>query len=127
MINDSKSVVADEMIFTSDYDFFENMSKEDILKWANESMKFVYEDLGYTKEQVIHATLHMDERTPHIHCVVVPLVKKFDKRANREKYSISKREYIKDKEHLSRLQDKYCNRLNRNGFKLERGKKKIRV
>lgn len=123
MINDSKSVVADEMIFTSDYEFFENMSKEDILKWANESMKFVYEDLGYTKEQVIHATLHMDEKTPHIHCVVVPLVKKFDKRANREKYSISKREYIKDKEHLSRLQDKYCNRLNRNGFKLERGRK----
>ena len=123
MINDSKSVVADEMIFTSDYDFFENMSKEDILKWANESMKFVYEDLGYTKEQIIQVTLHMDEKTPHIHCVVVPLVKKFDKRANREKYSISKREYIKDKEHLSHLQDKYCNRLNKNGFKLERGRK----
>lgn len=32
MINDSKSVVADEMIFTSDPKFFENMSKEDILK-----------------------------------------------------------------------------------------------
>ena len=123
MINDSKSVVGDEMIFTSDPKFFENMSKENILKWANESMKFVYEDLGYIKEQVIHATLHIDEKTPHIHCVVVPLVKKFDQRANREKYSISKREYIKDKEHLSRLQDKYCNRLNRNGFKLKRGRK----
>ena len=84
------------MIFTNDSEFFESMSKEDILKLANESMKFVYEDLGYTKEQVIHAALHMDEKTPHIHCIVIPLVKKFDKRANREKYSISKRQYIKD-------------------------------
>ena len=31
------------------------------------------------KEQVLHATVHMDEKTPHIHCVVIPLVKKLDK------------------------------------------------
>ena len=33
----------------------------------------------------------MDEKTPHIHCVVVPLIRKFDKRSNTEKYTISKR------------------------------------
>ena len=80
MVNDSKSVVADEMIFTSDNDFFKNMSKEELMNWANETMNFVYEDLGYTKEQVLHAVIHMDEKVPHLHCVVVPLVKKFDKR-----------------------------------------------
>ena len=42
-------------------------------------MDFVYNDLGYTKKQVLHATLHLDEATPHIHCVV-PLVKKLDKK-----------------------------------------------
>ena len=61
----------------------------------------------------------MDEKTPHIHCVVIPLVKKFDKRTNTERYTISKKQYITDNIHLSELQDKYCNRLNRNSFYLE--------
>ena len=127
MVDDSKSCVADEMIFTSGPEFFRDMSKEEILKWANGCMDFVYKDLGYTKEQVIQSVLHLDEKTPHIHCVVVPLVKKFDKRVNKERYSISKREYIKDQNYLSILQDKYCFRLNNLGFKLERGEKGTKI
>ena len=127
MVNDSKSCVADEMIFTSGPEFFKDMSKEEMLKWADGCMDFVYKDLGYTKEQVIHSVLHFDERTPHIHCVVVPLVKKFDKRVNKERYSISKRDYIKDQNYLSILQDKYCFRLNNLGFKLERGEKGTKI
>ncbi len=122
-VNSSKGVVADEMIFTSDEEFFKNMSREDMLKWANESINFVIKDLGYKKEQILHAILHLDEKTPHIHLVVIPLVKKFDKRCNKEVYSISKRMYIKDKIHLSKLQDKYYERLINSGFKLERGEK----
>lgn len=127
MVDDSKSCVADEMIFTSGPEFFKDMSKEEILRWANGCMEFVYNDLGYTKEQVIHSVLHLDERTPHIHCVVVPIVKKFDKRVNKERYSISKRDYIKDQNYLSTLQDKYCFRLNNLGFKLERGEKGTKI
>ena len=63
----------------------------------------------------------MDEKTPHLHCVVVPLIRKFDKRTNTEKWTISKKQYIRDKNHLSELQDKYYERLINNGFKLERG------
>ena len=80
MLNKSKNVVADELILTATHEFFNGMKKSEIKKWAETCMDFVYEDLGYTKEQVLHATLHMDEKTPHIHCVVVPLVKKLDKR-----------------------------------------------
>ena len=127
MVDDSKSCVADEMIFTSGPEFFKDMTKEEILKWANGCMDFVYNDLGYTKEQVIQSVLHLDEKTPHIHCVVVPLVKKFDKRVNKERYSISKRDYIKDQNYLSILQDKYCFRLNNLGFKLERGEKGTKI
>ena len=121
MVDDSNNVVADELLFTSDNDFFKNKKKKDIKKWADTCMDFVYNDLGYKKEQILHATLHMDEKTPHIHCVVVPLVRKFDKRTNTEKYTISKKQYIKDKVHLSELQDKYYQRLIDNGFDLERG------
>lgn len=127
MIDDSKSCVADEMIFTSGPEFFKDMSKEEILRWANGCMEFIYKDLGYTKEQVIQSVLHLDEKTPHIHCVVVPLVKKFDKRVNKERYSISKRDYIKYQNYLSILQDKYCFRLNNLGFNLERGEKGTKI
>ncbi len=121
MLDNSKNVVADELLFTATNRFFKNMSNEDLMKWANTCMEFVYEDLGYTKEQILHATLHLDEKTPHIHCVVVPLIKKFDKRTNTERYTISKKQYIKDKIHLSGLQDKYHKRLTEKGFDLERG------
>lgn len=127
MVNNSKSVVADEILFTSDKIFFDSLSEEELMRWANTVLDFVYEDMGYKKEQIIHATLHLDEKTPHIHLVVVPLVKKFDKRVNKERYSISKKSYIKNSIHLSELQDKYCNRLNKNGFKLERGQKNTGV
>ena len=121
MLNKSKSVVADELLFTATHKFFENMSREDLMKWANTCMDFVYNDLGYKKEQVLHATIHLDELTPHIHCVVIPLVKKLDKRTNTERYTISKKQYIRDKIHLSELQDVYNVRLNEAGFDLERG------
>ena len=121
MLNKSRSVVADELMFTATHKFFDNMSKEEIMRWANTCMDFVYNDLGYRKEQILHATLHMDELTPHIHCVVVPLVKKIDKRTNTERYTISKKQYIKDNIHLSELQDIYNLRLRENGFELERG------
>lgn len=121
MLDDSNSVVADELMFTSDNEFFKNMSKKDIKKWADTCMDFVYKDLGYTKEQVLYATVHTDEKTPHLHCVVVPLIKKFDKRTNAEKYTISKKHYMKSGAYISELQDKYWQRMNDKGFKLERG------
>lgn len=121
MVDDANNVVADEMIFTSDNDFFKDMSKKQIKKWADTCMDFVYEDLGYAKEQILHATLHLDETTPHIHCVVVPLIRKYDKRSNSEKYTISKKQYIKSNTHLSELQDKYHQRLIDKGFDLKRG------
>ena len=121
MLDRSQNVVADELLFTATNEFFKDMTREDIKEWADTCMEFVYNDLGYTKEQVLHATVHMDEKTPHVHCVVVPLVKKFDKRTNTERYTISKKQYIKDKIHLSELQDKYHKRLTDKGYDLERG------
>lgn len=121
MLDKSKNVVADELLFTATNEFFKEMTKEDILDWSNTCMEFVYEDLGYKKDQVLHSVVHLEEKTPHIHCVVVPLVKKFDKRTNTERYTISKKQYIRDKIHLSELQDKYHKRLTDKGYDLERG------
>ena len=121
MLDKSRNVVADELLFTASHDFFKDMSRYEIKRWGDTCMEFVYEDIGYKREQVLHAVMHMDEKTPHLHCVVVPLVKKFDKRTNSERFTISKKQYVKDKAHLSALQDKYYKRLVDKGFDLERG------
>ena len=121
MLNSSKNVVADELVMTASHNFFKDMSREQIKDWADTCMEFVYNDLGYKKEQILHATVHLDEETPHIHCVVVPLVKKYDKRTNTQRYTISKKQYIKDKIQLSHLQDLYHKRLTDKGYDLERG------
>lgn len=121
MLNSSKNCVADELVMTASHNFFKDMSREQIKEWADTCMEFVYNDLGYKKEQILHATVHLDEKTPHIHCVVIPLVKKYDKRTNTERYTISKKQYIKDKIQLSQLQDLYHKRLTEKGYDLERG------
>lgn len=123
MLDRSKNVVADELLFTASPNFFKTVDQKELKIWADTCMEFVYEDLGYKKEQVLHSTVHMDEKTPHIHCVVIPLVKKYDKRTNTERYTISKKQYIRDNNHLSELQDKYHERLISKGFDLERGLK----
>lgn len=121
MLDGSNSVIADELLFTSDKEFFKDMSKDEIVKWANCCMDFVYKDIGYSKEQILNATIHLDEKTPHLHCVVVPLIKKYDKRSNKEKWTISKKHYMKDKNYLSTLQDKYHQRMVNSGYDLDRG------
>lgn len=58
MLNKSKSVVADELIFTAIRIFFDNMSKDEIMRWADTCMDFVYNDLGYKKINITCNTLY---------------------------------------------------------------------
>lgn len=125
MVNDGKNVVADELILTASHNFFNDMNREQITKWGNHCMDFVYNDLGYNKNQIISSIIHIDETTPHLHVVVVPLIKRFDKRSKEERYTISKKNYIHDKMHLSELQDKYHKRMTENGYDLLRGESKF--
>lgn len=122
-INSSKNDVACEMVFTSDSKFFEGMSKNDISQWAEKSLDFVTKDLGIERKNIIHAVVHMDEDTPHLHVVAVPLVKTFNKKQDKEIWSISRRQYINGKSQLSKAQDIYNARMNENGYELERGEK----
>lgn len=40
-------------------------------RWIDKNLKFLYDTFG--KENVINVTLHMDEKSPHLHCSVVPI------------------------------------------------------
>ena len=125
-INDSKTDVACEMLFTSDESFFKDMSREDITKWAKESLEFVIKAIGIPKKHIIHATVHMDEKTPHLHVVAVPIAKVYDGRVKQEVLKISRAKFIGGKMHLSKLQDAYNERMNDNGFKLAKLEKQIK-
>jgi len=43
-------------------------------KWAQDNLHFLQKQFG--KENVVSFTLHQDEKTPHIHAVVVPITEK---------------------------------------------------
>ncbi|MDQ0462236.1 MobV family relaxase [Clostridium sardiniense] len=122
-VNSSKSDVACEMIFTSDEEFFKDMTENDVRDWAKISLNFVTDDIGFRKENIIHAIVHMDEKTPHLHIIAVPIVDSYDKRIKSNKLSISRAKYIENKYDLSKLQDKYNSKLKETGFQLDRGVK----
>lgn len=122
-INSSKNDVAFEMVFTSDNEFFDGLNRNDIKKWAEKSLDFVTKDLGIERRNILHAIVHMDEKTPHLHVVAVPLVKTYNKKQNKDVWSISRRQYINGKSQLSKAQDIYNQRMNESGYELDRGEK----
>ena len=122
-INSSKNDVAFEMVFTSDNEFFDGLNRNDIKKWAEKSLDFVTKDLGIERRNILHAIVHMDEKTPHLHVVAGPLVKTYNKKQNKDVWSISRRQYINGKSQLSKAQDIYNQRMNESGYKLDRGEK----
>lgn len=77
--------------------------------WARTNYVFVGEHFGY--KNIVEFSCHLDERTPHIHCVVVPLTK--DGR-------LSAKEVMGDRRKLSELQDCY-GKVMQNKFGLQRG------
>ena len=76
--------------------------------WIQENRKFMEDRYG--KENLVRFSLHMDERTPHIHAVVVPITA--DGR-------LSARDVLGGPKDLTRLQDLYAERMNQ--FGLSRG------
>ena len=63
----------------------------------------------------------MDENTPHLHLVFIPVVHTTDKKGNAiDKVACS--EFWKEKDSYRQLQDAFYSNITQNGFNLERGK-----
>lgn len=120
-IDGAKNDVACEFLFTSDEEFFKGKSKAEIQAWAQDSLEFVTDEIGLSHDKIIHASVHMDEKTPHLHIVAVPLTEIYDGRRKEDVLTISRHQFIKTKDDLSSLQDKYNERMNERGYVLERG------
>jgi len=62
-----------ECLTTSDTDFFNRIGEYETERYFREAYEFVKTEFG--EENINYATVHMDETTPHMHLVVIPLTK----------------------------------------------------
>lgn len=114
--------VACELIITSDRDFFETIGKNETKRYFQTAYNFVvnYKNLG--EKYILSAKVHLDESTPHLHIVFVPVVHKLDKKSGKNIDKIACSEYWKGKDSYRQLQDNFHKYVTENGFDLERGK-----
>jgi hypothetical protein len=75
-------VLAFEAILSASPEFFERGSSEEraarLRKWATAQVDWAVERYG--RHRIASLVLHLDEKTPHMHLVVLPLEVKSDKR-----------------------------------------------
>lgn len=61
-----------EIIFSGSHDVMVAMDEDKLRCWADDTLEWAKKRWG--EENVVSASFHVDERTPHIHMVVVPIV-----------------------------------------------------
>ena len=98
--------------------------------WCNDSLKWIRETYG--EQNLVSAVLHMDEKTPHIHATIIPIVTGERRKAGQEEQN-GKKKYRKKnpqdvrlcaddvmaRHRLKHYQDTYAQAMNKYG--LQRG------
>ena len=103
-----------DTIVTASPEFFKNRSPEKTKAYFNRAVKFLAQEIG--RENIFSATVHMDEKTPHLHLCFVPLTK--DNR-------LSAKEIIGNRPKLVEWQDKFHEYMSEAFPRLERGEPAI--
>ena len=120
------SNIACEYIITSDKDFFEAIGEQETKRYFETAYQFVCEYKNLGEQYILSAKVHIDEETPHMHLVFVPVVHTTDKKGNSiDKIACS--EFWKEKDSYRRLQDAFYKYMVSNNFNLERGTPSERV
>ena len=116
----SNSIIMCEMMITSDNAFFNKIGLEETKRYFKESYKFVcnYNNLG--ERNIISAAVHLDETTPHMHLVYIPVIHTKDKEGN-EIDKICCRDFWKGRDSYRQLQNAFHKYITSKGFDLERG------
>lgn len=114
------SNIACEYIITSDKQFFEEIGEEETKRYFETAYQFVAEYKNLGEQYIMSAKVHMDEETPHMHLIFLPVVHTQDKKGNGiDKLACS--EFWKEKDSYRRLQDAFYQYMTSHNFKLERG------
>ena len=100
------SNIACEYIITSDKQFFETIGEEETKRYFETAYQFVTEYKNLGEQYIMSAKVHMDEETPHMHLIFLPVVHTKDKKGNNiEKLACS--EFWKAKDSYRQLQDAF--------------------
>ena len=116
----SNSNIICEMVFTSNQKFFDQIGYEESKRYFEESYKFICEYKNLGEQNIISAVVHMDEDTPHMHLLFIPVVHTIDKQGNKID-KVCCRDFWKGKNSYRDLQNAYFKHISEKGFKLERG------
>ena len=99
-----------ETLFTASPEFFKGKKRAEIRVFFEEALHFL--EQHQSKETIISAVVHMDEKTPHMHLCFVPLTE--DKR-------LSAKEIVGNKKKLTWWQDEFWKHMVKKYPDLERG------
>lgn len=114
------SNIACEYIITSDKQFFETIGEEETKRYFETAYQFVTEYKNLGEQYIMSAKVHMDEETPYMHLIFLPVVHTKDKKGNNiEKLACS--EFWKAKDSYRQLQDAFYKYMTSHNFELERG------
>ncbi len=120
------SNIACEYIITSDKEYFNSIGIDETKRYFETAYKFVCEYKNLGEQYILSVKVHMDEETPHMHLVFIPVVHTKDKKGNCiDKIACS--EFWKAKDSYRQLQDSFYNYMVANNFELERGNPSERV
>ena len=100
-----------EMLFTSNGEFFSRISEQEQRQFFLDCFEFAAQRYG--RENIIAATVHLDEATPHLHLDFVPLTP--DGR-------LSAKEVFGNRPQLQQLQDDFFSAVS-SKYGLERGQR----
>lgn len=105
------AVVMQDWIIGSSQEFFDALTPGETRKYFETAVEFFAEKFG--RENIRFATVHMDEKTPHMHMGIVPL-----------KDGKLTAKTIFDRNCLRMIQDKLPQAFQKAGFDIQRGEPK---
>lgn len=99
-----------DTLITASPEFFEGKTKKEILAYYTHACRFTEERVG--RQNIISAVVHMDEKTPHMHLVFVPLT---------DDNRLSAKDIIGNRKQLIAWQDDFWKHMSQRYPELERG------
>lgn len=99
-------------VISASAEFFEGKSNVEIKQYFEDASEFVKGKYG--AENVLYASVHLDENTPHMHMGIVPIT---------ENGKLSAKEVFSKQNGFDMLQTEFNAFLNARGYDLEKGQK----
>ncbi|AIE37867.1 MobV family relaxase [Bacillus thuringiensis] len=104
------AVVCCSFMISASPDYMNFLSQVEQRRFFEESLRFLKGRYG--EEDFVYASVHVDEKTPHMHVGMVPV---------NEKQKLSAYSFFKNKSEFHDLQDKIYEHVKEKGFDIERG------